>query len=51
MAAFATFEADKLNVNASFQTGFVLPFLAAVFFFLIRLPLTRRYTLTNGSKK
>jgi hypothetical protein len=51
MAALAILEADKLNVRASFHTGLQLPFLAAVFFFFIRLPLTRRYTLTNGSEK
>ena len=51
MAALATFDADRLKVSASFHTGLQLPFLAAVFFFFIRLPLTRRYTLTNGSEK
>lgn len=48
-AALGRFPEDKLKLSASFHTGLQLDLRAAVFFFLARLPFTRRYTLTKGS--
>lgn len=49
MADDASDEADILNDIASFQTGFVVALLTAVFFFFTLLSPQRRLTFANGS--
>lgn len=48
-AEFERLDDEMLNVRASFHTGLVVAFLAAVFFFFTLLPLQSKYTLTKGS--